>query len=104
MGFCSYPPAIITGVWAGAGVIEGADGASLERLLSDQPPNRTERPTPPQPPSAPLLPYTLLPLTHVHKEYCSRGSLTDVLLRAREDPETAVVLTWSLRLHMVRPV
>jgi serine/threonine protein kinase len=33
-------------------------------------------------------------------EYCSRGSLYDVLRRARSNPERAAELTWSLRLNM----
>lgn len=35
-------------------------------------------------------------------EYCERGSLTDVLQAAREDPQQAAQLTWRRRLCMVR--
>ena len=40
------------------------------------------------------------PPPHPHAEYCSRGSLTDVLQRAREDPAAAAQLTWRRRLEM----
>jgi len=35
-------------------------------------------------------------------EYCSRGSLLDVLTAARQDPEKAQDLTWERRLALVR--
>lgn len=35
-------------------------------------------------------------------EYCSRGSLYDVLHSAAHDASLAAQLTWPLRLHMVR--
>ena len=35
-------------------------------------------------------------------EFCARGSLYDVLRRARQDPKRAAELTWQLRLSMVR--
>lgn len=34
-------------------------------------------------------------------EYCSRGSLTDVLQAAAADPKLAAQLTWPRRLQMV---
>ena len=34
-------------------------------------------------------------------EYCSRGSLYDVLQAASRQPEAAAALTWRLRLQMV---
>ena len=36
-------------------------------------------------------------------EYCSRGSLTDVLRAARPAPAAAARLDWARRLNMVRP-
>lgn len=42
----------------------------------------------------------LLPLS---AEYCSRGSLADVLKAARQSPSVAARLTWDKRLRMVSP-
>ncbi len=36
-------------------------------------------------------------------EYCSGGSLLDLLREARVSPDIAAELTWERRLKMVRP-
>jgi hypothetical protein len=35
-------------------------------------------------------------------EYCSKGSLADVLSAARKSPQKAALLTWPRRLNLVR--
>lgn len=42
------------------------------------------------------------PCAHQPAEYCSRGSLTDIIRAAKARPEVAAELTWERRLAMVR--
>ena len=40
-----------------------------------------------------------MPLVPLAAEYCSNGSLADLLAKAATDPATAARLTWSQRIR-----
>lgn len=46
-------------------------------------------------------PACILLCSVITAEYCERGSLADLLARARHDPAAAAALPWSRRLSMV---
>lgn len=47
-------------------------------------------------------PLCALQCTHLAAEYCSCGSLYDLLRRVSQNPELAATLSWQLRLTWVR--
>lgn len=87
MGLCTLPPCILTGVWA-ARVADAAGGGALCSVV-----HCSKTPGCMQTCSFGLL--------HNCAEYCSRGSLFDVLQQATADPQQAAELTWPLRLSLV---
>lgn len=85
-GVCSLPPCLVTGaLHCGVGRWRLSAAAALSPA-DEHPAAAHALPT-----HAPTLP----------TEYCSRGSLYDVLRTAARQPDKAAELTWRLRLGMV---
>lgn len=101
LGLCALPPCILTGAltlaaarscygWGVLLLLEGRaaaqDGCCCRSLCL---------------PACSLLPPPCTPAALHPAEYCSRGSLYDVLRAASLDPAKAAQMTWRLRLSMV---
>lgn len=118
MGLCDAPPAIVTGArqrclrggrWRAACVVVLGCGRPPPKLLrrprcllpSVTLRNPSVHPYPPPGPSSRTKSPTKSPLPRA-AEYCSRGSLFDLLQAARASPTAgvAVQLTWQRRLAM----
>lgn len=88
LGVCASPPCVATGApWAGA---EEGTGQWRRSVTGAAPPL-----------GIPACQTNQLPLSHVAAEYCSRGSLTDVLRGGKGNATKARQLDWARRLNMV---